>query len=145
MGWTYNLNTSTLAGGSHTLKVIATDSANATGFSQLSFTTSSVTPWVNIDLPAANASLSGTTTISGWALENLNVVGPNAITSVAIQVDEVTTVGTAVYGSSRTDVCNALPGRAGCPNVGWRLQPEHIAGWRRAVIRSRWWRRIRQA
>ena len=118
MGWTYNLNTSALAGGSHTLKVIATDSASVTGFAQVTFTTAGVPPFVDIDLPAANASLSGTTTISGWALEGLNAAGPNAIASVTIKVDG-TAVGTATYGSARSDVCTALPGRPGCPNVGW--------------------------
>jgi hypothetical protein len=53
----------------------------------VTFNVRAVLPWVNIDSPAANATLTGTTTISGWALEGLNAVGPNAISSVAILVD----------------------------------------------------------
>ena len=46
-----------------------------TGSAQLTFTTAGVPPYVNIDAPANNATLSGTTTISGWALEALNTGG----------------------------------------------------------------------
>ena len=118
VGWTYDLNVTALSAGSHTLKVVATDSGGNSGSSQVTFNVRAVLPWVNIDSPAADATLTGTTTISGWALEGLNAVGPNAISSVAILVDG-TQVGTATYGISRTDVCGALPGRPGCPNVGW--------------------------
>jgi N-acetylmuramoyl-L-alanine amidase len=118
VGWSYSLNTSLLAAGSHTLKVTATDSANNTGSAQVSFTTAGVLPWVNIDVPSANGTLSGTSTVSGWALEGLSAVGPNAISSVTVQVDNNTAVA-ATYGISRTDVCGALTGRPGCPNVGW--------------------------
>jgi len=75
-------------------------------------------PWVDIELPAVGQTLSGTTTISGWAVEGLSAVGVNAITSVAVLVD-ATQVGTATYGGARPDVCATLPGRPGCPNVGW--------------------------
>ncbi len=76
------------------------------------------TPYVNIDLPAPGQTLSGITTLWGWAVEGLAAAGTNAITSVAVMVDG-TQVGTATYGGARTDVCAVLPGRPGCPNVGW--------------------------
>ena len=120
VGWSYNLNTSALAGGSHTLKVIATDSASVTGFAQVTFTTAGVLPFVDIDVPAANASLSGTTTISGWALEGLNAAGPNAISSVTILVDG-TQVGTATYGSNRRRCLHGVAGSPGLPERGLDL------------------------
>jgi YD repeat-containing protein len=129
VGWSYNFNVSLLAGGSHTLKVVATDSAGNTGSNQVTITTTPVVPWVDIDVPASGATLSGTTTISGWALDGLNAVGPNAVSSLAVFVDG-TQVGLATYGFSRPDVCGALPGRPGCPNVGWsyNLNASLLAG-----------------
>jgi hypothetical protein len=118
VGWSYNLNVTSLSAGSHTLKVVATDTASVSGSNQVTFLVAAITPWVDIDVPFAGATLSGTTTISGWALEGLNAAGPNAIASVAVLVDG-TQVGTATYGSNRSDVCSALTGRPGCPNVGW--------------------------
>jgi hypothetical protein len=41
-----------------------------------------------------------------------------AISSVQVKVDG-SVVGTANYGSSRSDVCAAYPGRPSCPNVGY--------------------------
>jgi hypothetical protein len=75
-------------------------------------------PSVGIDAPSANAALSGSVTISGWAIESTAAVGPNAISQVAVIVDGAQ-VGTAVYGGARPDVCALWPGRLGCPNVGW--------------------------
>jgi hypothetical protein len=75
-------------------------------------------PSVSIDTPAANATLSGTTAIGGWALENTSVVGPNAVSSVTVLVDGGQ-VGTATYGGPRPDICSVFSGRSGCPNVGW--------------------------
>src|SRR5262249_32350138 len=60
---------------------------------------------------------SGSATVSGWAIDNINGIG-NVIGSVVVKVDGVT-VGTATYGLNRADVCNAYPGRPGCPNVGY--------------------------
>ena len=75
-------------------------------------------PSVNIDGPTPGATITGTVTVSGWALNNTQTnLGP-AIASVVVQVDG-TTVGTASQGISRPDVCGQYPARAGCPNVGW--------------------------
>src|SRR6202035_2665045 len=60
---------------------------------------------------------SGTVMVSGWAVDNASVVG-TAISSVQVKVDG-SVVGTATYGSSRSDVCAVYPGRPGCPNVGY--------------------------
>ena len=42
-----------------------------------------------IEVPASNATLSKTTLISGWALENTTVVGPNSVRSVAVLIQRV--------------------------------------------------------
>jgi sugar lactone lactonase YvrE len=118
VGWTYNLNASAFAAGNHTLKILATDTANNGAYSQVTFTVPPLAPSVYIDNPAANATLSGTVGISGWAIENISVAGPAAVSAVTVWVDGVQ-VGTASYGSSRADVCAAFPARLGCPNVGW--------------------------
>ncbi len=118
VGWTYNLNTALFAAGSHVLNIVATDSAGITGSSQVSFQTTAVLPSVLIDVPTANATLSGVAAISGWAIENTSVVGPNKINTVTVFVDGGQ-VGTATYGGARSDVCALWPGRQGCPNVGW--------------------------
>ena len=74
-------------------------------------------PTVYIDAPAQGAAVSGTVTVSGWAVDNASAVG-TAISSVQVKVDG-SVVGTATYGSSRADVCAVYPGRLGCPNVGY--------------------------
>src|SRR5207245_2165218 len=72
---------------------------------------------VYIDEPAQGSTISGIVTVSGWAVDNAAQVG-TAISSVQVKVDG-TVVGTATYGSNRSDVCAAYPGRPGCPNVGY--------------------------
>ncbi len=118
VGWSFDLKVSSLAQGNHTLRIDATDTAGNTGSSQLSFT-AAIAPTVNIDYPTAGAKLGGTVTINGWAIENVDVVGPNAVSSVAVFVDG-TLIGTAA-NTVRSDVCSSagFPGRPGCPNVGW--------------------------
>jgi hypothetical protein len=117
VGWSYNLNTSALAPGSHTLKIVATDTNNLANFSQATFNTSKA-PYVYIDSPAANATLTGTTTIQGWAIEDLSSTGL-AVSTVDVYVDNVKVNTGNAYGAPRADVCTAFPGRPGCPNVGW--------------------------
>jgi hypothetical protein len=72
---------------------------------------------VVIDNPTLGATVSGTVTVSGWAVDNATTVG-TAIGSVQVKVDGAV-VGTATYGVSRPDVCAAYQGRPGCPNVGY--------------------------
>jgi len=119
VGFSYSLNTSTLSAGSHTITVTATDSDGTpdTGSSSVSVYVQAPPPTVYIDAPASGSAVSGTVTVSGWAVDNASVVG-TAISGVQVKVDG-TIVGTATYGSSRPDVCAVYPGRAGCPNVGF--------------------------
>ena len=60
------------------------------------------TPIGSVDSPAANAQLSGTTNVAGWAFDNV------AVSRVDVYVDRVLT-GTATYGGSRPDVANDWP------------------------------------
>ncbi|MGD0047050.1 MAG: SBBP repeat-containing protein [Bryobacteraceae bacterium] len=123
VGYSYSLNTATLTAGAHTITVTAADSASPADTASVSVTvtvtagTAAVIPTVHIDLPASGATVSGTVTVAGWAIDNASTKG-TAIGSVQVLVDG-TTVGTATYGASRPDVCAAYPGRPGCPNVGF--------------------------
>ena len=122
VGFSYSLNTATLAPGSHTITVTTTDSASPpdTGSTTVTVIVGSggpVIPSVQIDMPASSATVSGTATVAGWAIDNISTVG-TAISSVQVLVDG-TAVGTATYGVSRPDVCTVYPGRSGCPNVGY--------------------------
>jgi hypothetical protein len=120
VGWNYTLNVAALASGNHTLQIVATDTAGNSSSNSVIFTVPApaVLPYVQIDTPAANATLTGSVTLAGWAIENINTIGPNPVSSVTVFVDG-SQVGTATYGISRPDVCAAFPGRLGCPNVGW--------------------------
>jgi Bacterial Ig domain len=68
-------------------------------------------PLAHVDQPTANATLSGSVTISGWAFDNVALAG------VSIYVDSVA-MGNAVTGASRPDVANAYPHVAPA-NCGW--------------------------
>jgi parallel beta-helix repeat protein len=74
-------------------------------------------PQVVLETPTNGASVSGIVAIEGYVLGSATGTG-NTISSVAVTIDG-TAVGTAYFGNSRTDVCNANPGRPGCPNVGF--------------------------
>jgi hypothetical protein len=113
------LNTVLLGAGSHAISVSASDSDNPPdiGSAKVTVTVGIAPPAVAIDTPAPGSSISGIATVSGWAIGNANV----PITSVQVKVDG-TAVGYATYGVSRPDVCNAYPGRPGCPNVGYVYQ-----------------------
>ena len=123
VGFNFELNTAALSPGAHTITVSATDSDNPTpdtGSASVGVTVGgAVRPSVAIDSPAPNAVISGTVLGGGWAIDNTSAVG-TAISSVQVFVDGVL-VGTALYGGARPDVCNAYPGRPGCPNVGFNF------------------------
>jgi hypothetical protein len=78
------------------------------------------TPSVYIDSFSSGATVSGTVTVSGWAINNITAIGP-IISGVQILVDG-TAVGAATYGIARGDVCSVYAGRLGCPNVGFTYQ-----------------------
>jgi sugar lactone lactonase YvrE len=118
VGFSFALNTATLTPGSHTIMVTATDSDNTPDTGSATVVVNVIgPPSVWIDSPVAGAAVSGTITVSGWAMESRAAVG-TAIGGVQVFVDG-TAVGNATYGLSRPDVCYVYPGRPGCPNVGF--------------------------
>jgi hypothetical protein len=119
VGYTFALATGNLSPGQHVITVTALDSDRVPepGSASVMVTVNNGPPLVWIDQPVAGATISGTVTVSGWAVDNGAVVG-TAINSVQVKVDG-TLIGTAAYGSSRADVCAVFVGRPGCPNVGY--------------------------
>ena len=116
-GWTYFVDTGLLANGVHTLNVTVTaadgqTSTRGTSFTIANWTTDSQIR-MSIGAPAVNATVSGLAHFGGWALDDMT-----SLSGVALAVDGVP-LGQATYGGIRTDVCNSLPNREGCPNVGW--------------------------
>jgi hypothetical protein len=128
VGYSLAINTLALSAGQHTITVTAVDSDGYTdvGSATVTVRVNNVAPTVWIDAPAANSTVSGTVTVSGWAIDNASIVG-TALGSVQVLVDGLV-VGNATYGTSRPDVCSALPGRPGCPNVGYTFAL-NTAGW----------------
>ena len=119
VGFWYSLNTSNLSLGSHTITACATDTDPTpdTGCANVTVNVQPALPSIFIDTIHSGANVSGDVLVGGWAIDNISTVG-TAIASVQIKVDGVV-VGTANYGSLRTDVCAVYPGRPGCPNVGF--------------------------
>lgn len=124
VGFFFNLNASQLSPGPHIVTVQATDTDAApdTGSASLLLVAAGLRPTIYIDTPASNATVSGIVTVYGWAIDNISAVG-SAIDPASLQVlvDGVQN-GNAAYGIIRQDVCNAFPGRPGCPNVGFSFQ-----------------------
>jgi hypothetical protein len=100
-----------------TVTALDSDQVPEAGAASVTVTVNNGPPLVWIDQPVAGATVSGTVTVSGWAVDNGTVVG-TAIGSVQVKVDGAL-IGTAAYGASRPDVCAAYVGRPGCPNVGY--------------------------
>ena len=73
-----------------------------------SFASDAAPPTVNIDFPAAGQTISGITSVNGWA------AGAPSVDMVVLYVDGAY-YGTMGYGGSREDVKNALPT---VPNAG---------------------------
>jgi len=116
VGWTYTLDTTKIANGSHNLEVTATTTTGQRGTVGTAFmiSNSGGAAMTNIDLPNPT-----THSYSGIALTSGSAYSPSAhIISVAISIDGVP-VGTAAYGKSRPDVCTSTTVSPDCPNVGW--------------------------
>ncbi len=116
VGWHLLFDTTLFPDGPHTLQVTEFDGSNRSTVTN-TFTIANggnavIPTKLYIDQPTPQATLLGTTTISGWALNTTA-----AITGVSIFVDGVA-MGHASYGANRGDVCTVYSG-PGCPNVGW--------------------------
>ena len=70
---------------------------------------------VAVDVPAWQGTYSGAQIFSGWAID-----ASSTISQVNIAIDGVS-FGSATYGTSRPDACNAYGNDPGCPNVGWSM------------------------
>jgi hypothetical protein len=72
----------------------------------------SLPPFGVLDTPTLDQAANGALAVSGWALDN------KAVASVQVLLDGVV-AGTLAYGQARPDVCQAWPGYAACPAVGF--------------------------
>ncbi len=120
VGYAFYIDSTKLSGGSHTVMVSAIDSDSPTpdtGSTSVQFMVNAMTSTVTaaIEAPLTGSAVSGTVTVSGWAID---ASGGTPIASVQVAVDGVV-AGTATYGVVRTDICSTYPGRPGCPNVGY--------------------------
>ncbi len=118
VGWNFGLDTTQLINGMHVLGITAYAGTGqfttATRTFSVSNTPSASPVVIGIDSPnAQNAIVLGQTTFSGWAVDVNSTVN-----SVTIAIDGVA-AGTAIYGSSRPDVCATYPDEPSCPSVGW--------------------------
>ena len=116
VGWDLPIDTTRFADGAHSLQLTAYSSGLAytttTSFTVANGGNAARPTKIYIDQPTPQATLLGTTMISGWALNNTA-----AITNVAIFVDGIQK-GLATYGANRADVCGLYTG-PNCPNAGW--------------------------
>ena len=119
VGWSFTADTTQLSNGPHTVTILATarDGTRATLSSQFSVANwSGTNPMLlSIDSPNGKTNLSGAVGIGGWVIDQFAF-----IQNVSIAIDGVP-YGNANYGGTRTDVCSAIPGGIGCPNVGWNF------------------------
>jgi hypothetical protein len=119
VGFTYQLNTTSLNPGTHTITAVATD-LNPTPLTASYSVTVTVPqvapPTVVIDSLASGATVTGVVTVSGWAIDPATPIG-----GVQVKIDGIA-VGTAAYGSVRADICASHPGSPGCPSVGFTYQ-----------------------
>ena len=76
-------------------------------------------PSLWLDAPSENTVIYKSTVLQGWAIDN-TTSAEGAINKIEVFVDN-NKVGDATYGSNRQDVCQAYPGRPGCPNVGFKF------------------------
>ncbi len=120
VGFNVNVNTSTLAPGSHSLRVRVTNSRAGTAFypeQPLPFITEagqSSLPFGVIESPTEGQQVQGRLSVRGYALAK-----DVRITSVDTLVDGIS-YGPTSYGSRRTDVCGALnPAPPNCPSIGF--------------------------
>ena len=120
VGWSYLLDTTTLANGKHNFAVtsITTDGQRFTQahpFNVANWTTANPL-LVSIDQPTPQTpALSGLTNVAGWAISPTS-----QIATVSIAIDGVP-YGNAGYGAPRPDVCAIYSNNPGCPNVGWNF------------------------
>ncbi len=122
VGFSVNVNTSTLTPGNHTLRIRVTNSrAGVADFpaQPLAFKTAaghSSQPFGKIEAPAEGTEVKGSVTIRGYAAAN-----DVRITAVDTLIDGVS-YGPTSYGIRRTDICGTLtPAPVNCPAIGFQF------------------------
>jgi hypothetical protein len=116
LGWSYQLDTTAIADGVHTLTVAAGSNVNSDNSTNLQFTVAngskSLVPNLFIDSPTSGQNLAGTVSVSGWALSK-----QGSFTAVSASVDGISL---NVNTNARPDVCTAynFPSSQ-CGFVGW--------------------------
>lgn len=124
-GWRGDLDTSTLADGSHLLRVVVTDAAGRQVIRTRSFVSENVpvgqppVGWVTS--PSHNEVLSGIVTVHGWALATT----PLTSESFTTRLDgRVVILGNLTYGTYRPGPCTVHGhiGSPDCPYIGWTAQ-----------------------
>jgi hypothetical protein len=123
-GWSFQMSTSTLSAGQHTVTATAMGSSGTgqIGSRTVTITTTSGQEIGSVDL-AGNSNGSGTVTkgatlfVAGWAADT---VSGAPVQSVTVFVDG-SNVGTATLGLSRPDVASYF-GRSDYANSGWSFQ-----------------------
>jgi Big-like domain-containing protein len=115
--YAYSWDTTASADGNRVLLAKAFDAAGHFGNSaSVTVQVDNTVPWLYLDGPANNATVSGTAvTIYGWATDRTRVV------SLAFKLDGQTLPLNSPYwyGASRPDVCSVHPEDPNCPIVGW--------------------------
>ncbi len=118
IGWTFLIDTTQLANGTHTLTITGYSTTHATLSRQFTVSNTALgnPVTVGIDVPGALSSIvQGSLQFKGWAISS-----DSQISSISLAIDGVTQ-GSGVYGSPRPDVCAVYTGSPGCPYVGWTL------------------------
>ncbi|MEH7416821.1 SpoIID/LytB domain-containing protein [Neobacillus drentensis] len=101
-GFQYTLNTNTLSNGQHTLTVRETGKNGKITDLTRKVNVQNLPAKGYIDSPAEGTSIKGSTIVKGWFLDG------NGVSKIEVLVDGKS-IGTAQYGSSRTDVQKAFP------------------------------------
>lgn len=120
-GWSYFLDTTTLANGNHTLVISATAANGEHALASRTFTVANWTTGnnpvhISIDTPGAQSgAFSGIAAFGGWAFDDNVNLG-----TIGVAVDGIP-YGNAAYGANRADVCTVFTNKPNCPNVGWNF------------------------
>jgi N-acetylmuramoyl-L-alanine amidase len=117
VGWSYLLDTTSMADGAHTLTITANGTVKQSSSTKITVANGNAKGpsfRVYIDQPGANSStLRGGTLVSGWA-----IVTSGAQPAIKVYIDDV--LGDTIqFFDTRPDVCAIFLTAIGCPTVGW--------------------------
>lgn len=118
-GWSYALNTTSFSNGVHTMTAVFTANNGDRKTFNVSFTVANTNQQLiaGVDQPTSATPVSGSVTVSGWAVDFHLPVG-----NLNVLVDGTPAYGTAAFafiGGYRPDICTTYQTALDCPNVGW--------------------------